>query len=85
MAESESATSSSLSLHVVPDPSEADGEMESKGSEARATSERCVLEDFTQCSKSHLWTLFFKIQTVRDSSLALNLLKQRRRRWRSDL
>ena len=57
MAESERATSSSLSLHVVPDPAEADGEMESKGSEARATSERCVLEDFTQCSKSHLWKL----------------------------
>ena len=48
MAEPERSTASSLSLHIVPDQAEAeaDGEIESKGSEARTTFERCVLEDF---------------------------------------
>lgn len=34
-----------------------DGEPGPLGNEGGRRKERCVLEDFTQCSKSHLWKL----------------------------
>jgi hypothetical protein len=63
MAEPERSTASSLSLHIVPDQAEADGEMESKGSEARTTFERCVLGDFAVvlAGSVHLLRLVFSL------------------------